>query len=168
TCKAGSYIGVETGKLRESVALPGIDQQLVYNSDAMFGYKRDRTFGHVVAPLGGFESREVAGIERYSDLSYLPFVFDPPRPTWSPITGSSPRTWSGLDAEGRRLYGSFAANDQLNVVVPNPVQGGLTLAFTTFLVSRPTTVHVHDAITRGLGGWTLSGHHALHQDGGTL
>lgn len=35
-------------------------------------------------------------------------------------------------------------------------------------VPSPLYVEVHDALTRGLGGWTLSGHHALHPSSGTL
>lgn len=161
SCQAhGSVINIEEASLGESFDVPGIHQTLNYNSNAMFG---DRSGKGILSPTIFFKPFQIG--DRWYTVQETSIDFFHSDPSGFSSGGGIHHWWDGT-ADGARVYGTFRASG--TAAKGWRFEIGNFMAMGTVGESNVMAVRSHDAKARGLGGWTLSGHHSYDAAGGFL
>jgi RHS repeat-associated protein len=180
---AGSVILCDDQILSEYLPVSGTDSMLVYRSDRVPGRSADRTLD--IRLRNGAIDPSLAQIELTVSVAGRVFTrsFTPAESLANPVYAYD---WDGLDAYGRRIQGTQTATIKLGytfvAVLQRPSEfasswarlSGSALeaskARTVYTLSQSTTARLKafDARGEGLGGWTLSDHHAYDPESKTL
>ena len=177
---AGSIVLCESQTLGERLAIQGTNLTLNYRSDRVPG--RTDAFSFDMPASGASLPPNVEAIEINVDVAgrtihdELPAA---PNQTYH-------FTWDGNDAYGRKVQGAVPATVRLGYrykavyLKPEefqtswsryagvPVSGDKARQTVSFFQEFETTLGIWDATAVGLGGWTLSQHHAYDPGSRTL
>jgi RHS repeat-associated protein len=174
---AGSIIGCQGQTLGEAVNVPGTPFFLRYSSDRTAGYKADYTLNVPVSGITVPTSLKRIDLE----ISVAGQTFTQTLPAAADQTYRF--AWDGTDAYSRTLQGRQPAVVDIGYVYDGvyqrtdrfgyngdgtPITGSRTRQEVTLHRIDHTFIGPWDARGEGLGGWTLSVHHAYDPQGRTL
>lgn len=179
-CRPGSIIECENQVLSEALRIAGTEQALHYRSDRVPGRRAAWT---IDIPVSG---AAVPASLRRIDLELM-IAGRQFRHSYQPAPGLRHQfVWDGRDAYGRPVYGAARLSVRIGYVYQTvyyqpanaprsfslpgvqPLFGvGRTSSFTVW-ASAVRMLGGYDARVAGLGGWTLSPHHAWDAATGTL
>lgn len=172
TCSAGSVIECENQTLGETVALVGTPYTLNYRSNRAPGWVAGRSLRILL--IGATVPASLARIELDVQVAGRSF----PQTFLASPNLQALFTWDGVDAYGRVLQGSQRAIVKIGYVYQAVYQtpatfaasfsgfGGVTLGGSrprseiTISQTFETSIGSLDGRAVGLGGWSLSSHHA--------
>lgn len=179
-CRPGSIVECENQVLSEALRIAGADLALHYRSDRVPGRESAWILD---IPLSG--SSIPASLRRIDlELTIAGRQF---RQSYEPAPDLHHRfVWDGLDAWGRRVYGASRLSVRVGYVYQTvyyepaaaPRSFSLPGIRPLFGIDRTSTFTIwssaermlgaYDARVAGLGGWTLSAHHAWDATSGVL
>ncbi len=149
-----SFIEIQNQILGAAVDVTGAPVSLSYSSDRVPG--RQAAYTRTIPVSGKHVAAELQRIEIEIAIAGQEFkeVF-PPKPNQTYTF-----TWDGKDAEGRLLSGKQPVTIRTTFIYPNPEHNQRK--------EGTATLGTWNAGILGLGGWTLSVHHAYDVAGKTL
>ncbi|MFO1418836.1 MAG: PKD domain-containing protein [Methylotetracoccus sp.] len=179
-CQSGSIIECQTQTLGEVLPVSGTGLSLNYRSDRTAGRKAART---LTIPLSG---PQIPTSLKRIDLE-ISVAGRRTTQSFAAAAGlSTPFTWDGLDAYGRPLHGTAPVEIRIGYVYDAqyqtpasfersfgaasgvPISGNKARQEITLWQVHHASVGSWEAIGLGLGGWSLSIHHAYDPGGRVL
>lgn len=179
-CRRGSIIECENQVLAEALDLAGTGQALHYRSDRVPGRRSARSLD---IPLSG--ATVPASLQRIElELTIAGRQF---RQSYAPAPGLRHAfVWDGRDAYGRLVHGASRLSVRIGYVYQTiyfepasaprsfslpgirPLFGVDRLSTFTVWTDHARILGGYDARAAGLGGWTLTAHHAFDRIAGIL
>jgi|GEM_PF-3469134 len=148
------FVEIQNQILGAVVEINGVPFSLNCSSDRVPG--RQAAYTRTIPVSGSHVAADLDRIEIEIDIAGQHFIKTfPPEPNQSYTF-----TWDGKDINGRLLSGKQPITIRTNYIYPQPEHNQRK--------EGTTTLGTWNAIGQGLGGWTLSVHHAYDLAGKTL